>query len=56
MATKAIPSSVRQYMSKIGKRGGRSKSEKKLSAIRENSKAGGWSRYWQKRNAAKQAI
>ena len=33
---------IRDYMSRIGKKGGSAKSEKKTAAARENGKKGGW--------------
>ena len=33
---------IRDYMSRIGKKGGSVKSEKKAAASRENGKKGGW--------------
>ena len=44
----SIPSEVREYLKEIGRKGGSSKSEKKLKAIAENGKKGGW--HAQKRN------
>ncbi len=48
-----IPTEVSEYMSKIGKRGGKSKSERKLKALKRNSKRGGWGKYWANKEAAK---
>jgi general stress protein YciG len=45
---KKIPSEVREYLARIGAKGGASKSEKKLKSISENGKKGGW--HAQKRN------
>jgi len=47
----SIPSEVREYLKEIGRKGGSSKSEKKLAAIAENGKKGGW--HAQKRNQPK---
>jgi general stress protein YciG len=45
---KKLPSEVREYLALIGKKGGSSKSDKKLKAVAENGKKGGW--HAQKRN------
>jgi general stress protein YciG len=44
----SIPSEVREYLKEIGRKGGSSKSEKKLAAVALNGKKGGW--HAQKRN------
>jgi len=36
------PSSVRAYLANIGRKGGKSKSPAKLTAIAKNAKKGGW--------------
>lgn len=43
-----LPAEVREYLKVIGRKGGCSKSDKKLAAIAENGKKGGW--HAQKRN------
>ena len=36
------PASVRAYLAKIGRKGGKSKSAAKVAAIAKNAKKGGW--------------
>jgi len=53
VAMSKIPTEVSEYMSKIGKRGGKSKSERKLRALKKNSRKGGWGKWWRDKEAAK---
>lgn len=39
---KIDPAMIRLFLAEIGRRGGRSKSESKSAAARENGKLGGW--------------
>jgi hypothetical protein len=47
----SIPKQVSDYMAKIGRKGGKSKSERKKKAVAKNAKNGGWDLYWRRRRA-----